>query len=331
MYKKILLVITVVILIAVGCEQKVEIQPIDTPSSKEPKPVEVRKLKVIDETKKTRPYAVMINNINVARPVQAGLQDAYLIYELIVEGGITRMMALYRDANPTKIGTVRSARHYYLDYALENDAIYVHIGQSPQAAADVKSLGVTELPGGSWYFRENPLKLDVEHTAYTSMAKMQAASNKIRKESDKKLLLNYSIEEHNYEGEEATNIDIRYSSHVTVNYKYDEVNKVYLRSTNGKAHTDYFTKKQYTFKNIIAYSVDNYTLAGQEKGRQDLKNIGNGKGVYISNGISIPITWEKKSRSAQTVYKTEDGKELVVNDGNTFIQIYPLTGKLTIN
>ena len=58
-----------------------------------PKP----KLKIIDIDSKTRPFAVMINNINVARPLQSGLQDAYIVYEIIVEGGITRYMAVFQD------------------------------------------------------------------------------------------------------------------------------------------------------------------------------------------------------------------------------------------
>jgi hypothetical protein len=332
MYKRILFVVAIILLFSVGCGKKENPKPVDKPSSEAPveKPSETRKLKVVDETSKVRPYAIMINNINVARPVQAGLQDAYLVYEIIVEGGITRFLALFKDVNTPKIGTIRSARHYYLDYALENDAIYVHHGQSPQAASDIKNLGVTVLPG-NWIFRENPLKLAVEHTAYSSIAKLDKARNNVkRKELNKDLLLNYSVEEHTYEGEDATDVTLKYSSHVTVNYKYDKENKVYLRSTNGKPHKDLESKKQYTVKNIIAYSVDNYTMGANNKGRQDLKNIGKGKGIYISNGVKIPITWEKKSRSDQTVYKTEDGKKLIVNDGNTFIQIYPSSGKLTI-
>ena len=70
-----------------------------------------QKLKIVNENSKSRPYAIMINNISVARPLQSGLQDAYIIYEIIVEGGITRYMALYMDQNTARIGTVRSASH----------------------------------------------------------------------------------------------------------------------------------------------------------------------------------------------------------------------------
>ena len=106
--------------------------------------VEKFKVKIIDETSKSRPYAVSINNNHAAWP-HAGLQDAYLGYELIAEGGITRLIALFKDQNTTKIGSVRSARHYFLDYIMENDAIFVHYGQSPQAKEDLSSLNINNV------------------------------------------------------------------------------------------------------------------------------------------------------------------------------------------
>ena len=84
-----------------------------------------------------RPVAVMIDNHTGAWP-QAGLNKAYLVYEIIVEGGETRLMALFKGQDVEHIGPVRSSRHYFLDYALENDAIYTHFGWSPQAESDIK-------------------------------------------------------------------------------------------------------------------------------------------------------------------------------------------------
>lgn len=130
----------------------------------------------------------------------------------------------------------------------------------------------------------------------------------------------------------ASTVRIPYStSHVT-SYSYDSENKVYKRYQNGLEHKDYVTGAQYTAKNIITYKVHNYTLNdGYAGGRQDLNNIGTGDGYYISEGYAIPITWSKQSRSSKTVYKVKaTGKELVVNDGNTFIQIEPANQTLTI-
>lgn len=94
---------------------------------------------------------------------------------------------------------------------------------------------------------------------------------------------------------------------------------------------DYVTKKQYTTKNIITYKLPNSTISGDQKGRQDVDTVGSGEGYYITNGYAIPITWEKESRSSQTVYKYSNGKEIDVNDGNTYIQIQPTNFELSIS
>lgn len=281
-----------------------------------------KKIKIVNPDTKSRPYAVMINNIGVARPLQSGL---------------TRYMALFLDQSTERIGSIRSARHYYLDYALENDAIYVHHGKSPQAASDFGNLGVDriEVDNSKTGWRDKSLNVSSEHTLFTSIEKLNKGIGSKRTERKNNLLLTYSADSLDltkYEGQTtANNVSIKYSNAVTSSYKYDPETKLYLRSVNGKAHTDYVTKQTYRFKNIITYQVKNYTLDDVEnKGRQGLENIGSGTGYYISEGIAVPITWEKKSRKSQTIYKYQNGEKLVVNDGNTFIQIQPKGQTLTI-
>lgn len=300
--------------------------------------VEEKSLQIIDEDSTSRPYAIMINNINVARPLQSGLQDAYIIYEIIVEGGITRYMALFLDQDTERIGSIRSARHYFLDYALENDAIYVYHGQSPQAQRDFSALGVDriEVSENKTGWRDKSLNVSSEHRLFTNIEKLNSNLGKKRQECNKDRLLSYSVDEIDMtnivNAEVANDVSIKYSGSITSSYEYDSEAKVYKRFVNGKKHTDYVTKEQYTFKNIITYQVNNYTLNdGENKGRQELDNIGKGTGYYISNGYAIPITWEKTSRSAQTKYYYENGEELQVNDGNTFIQIQPEGQTLTIS
>ena len=302
-----------------------------------------KRVKIVDVNTKSRPFAVMINNADAARDYQSGLQDAYIMYEMIVEGGLTRYLALFLDANTARIGSIRSARHYYLDYALENDAIYVHHGKSPQAQADFKTLNINrvEVSESKTGWRDKELttasgkKASFEHTLFTNIEKLNKGISSFRKERNNNLLLNYSVDELDLNKREgaidANNILIKYSGSVKTSYEYDSTNKVYKRFVNGKEHKDYVTKKQYTFKNIITYQVKNATISGDNKGRQTINNIGSGEGYYISNGVAVPITWEKKDRSSQTIYKYKNGDKLVVNDGNTFIQIQPSSQTLTIN
>ena len=298
---------------------------------------EVKKIQIVNEETTSRPYAVMINNINVARPLQSGLQDAYIIYEIIVEGGITRYMALFLDQETARIGSVRSARHYYLDYALENDAIYVHHGQSEYAQSDFGKLGIDRIvvDNGKTGWRDKSLNVSSEHTLFTSIEKLNNGIGKKRTTRNNDLLLDYSADSLDLasikDSKIANTVDIRYSNATKSSYEYDAENKVYKRSVNGKAHTDYVTKEQYTFKNIITYQVENTKISGDNYKRQNLNNIGSGTGYYISEGYAVPITWEKTSRKAQTIYKLMDGTELKVNDGNTFIQIQPKGESLNIS
>ena len=297
----------------------------------------IPKLKIVDEDSKTRPIAVMINNNHQAWP-HAGLADAYITYEIIAEGGITRMMAVFKDKDTAKIGSVRSARPYYLDYALENDAIYVHYGWSEQAKNDISSLEIDNINGltdSSVFWRDTTLNKASEHTAFTSMEKIKAFAKEqgYDRDTNKDLLLNYSVKEislKDMEGaKKADKVYIKYSYYTDTTYEYDAENKVYVRSMSGVAHKDAITGKQYTAKNIIVTPIENY--AYDSYGRQKLNNIGTGEGYYITLGYAIPITWEKSSRSSQTVYKYKDsGKEIKVNDGNTYIQIQPKGEALNI-
>lgn len=308
-------------------------------SLKEEKPKVEEKIKILDLDSNTRPYAVMINNIKTVWGYQSGIQDAYLVYEIIVEGGYTRLMALYKDKNLDRIGSVRSSRHYFLDYALENDAIYVHFGWSPQAKNDIKALGVNNINFISYngYTRDKSLGLASEHTAFTTTSKIMAGASyyKYRTTTDEKPLLDYSaksIDISNMEGAiPANKVYIEYSASRSTSFEYDDINKVYNRFQNNIAHKDYSTGLQYTAKNIITYQLNNYTISGDNKGRQNVENIGNGTGWFITEGYAVPITWEKSSRSSKTVYKYTDGTEIKVNDGNTYIQIQPNNKKISID
>jgi len=127
-------------------------------------------LYIPEEIAVRRPIGIMINNHRVALP-QSGLAQADVIYETLVEGGIARLFAVYKDFNAEKIGPVRSARHYYLDFAFDFDALYVHYGQSPQAIAAIRDLNPPNMNGMSYLdtimcFQDSSRKRP--HSTYTS-------------------------------------------------------------------------------------------------------------------------------------------------------------------
>ena len=282
-----------------------------------------------------RPIAVMIDNHIGAWP-QEGLNKTYLVYEIIAEGGETRLMALFKGQDLEMIGPVRSSRHYFLDYALENDAIYVHYGWSPQAQKDISRLSVNNI-NGIFYDKPNFWRITTKvapHNAVTSTKQILEMSKKLkyRTTSNQESVLNYVTDEVELEdGIDATSINIPHSYIQTVQYKYDEETKRYTRYARKKVQTDYSTGENITTKNIIIEFIDNSRLQdGTNKDRQDLSTVGTFDGYYITNGKAIKIKCTKKSRKEKTIYEDLEGNIINVNDGNTWINICSKDAKVVI-
>lgn len=337
---KALIVILVILIIIAGVvlaykitQDKKQTEPVSENNNLIVAPVEEKKVQIYQGNE--RPIAVMIDNHKLAWP-QGGLNEAYMVYEIIAEGGETRLMALFKGANVEKIGPVRSARHYFLDYAMENDAIYAHFGESPQAKSDITKFSIHDIDGiaedGTTFWRVKDKS--APHNAATSTEKLlQSAKNKnYRTTSTKESVLNYVTDEVNLEnGQGAISVTIPHSTLQTVKYVYDEENKVYERYARNKSQKDWTSGKPVTTKNIIITFCDNYTLTDKEnKGRQGLKNIGTFDGYYITNGKAIKIKCIKEDRDEQTRYEDLEGNEIKVNDGNTFVQICPIAAKVMI-
>lgn len=280
----------------------------------------------------SRPIAVMIDN-NIKAMPQAGLLEADIVYEMIVEGGETRMMLVLQDKDISKVGPIRSSRHNFLDYALENDAIYVHYGWSPKAKSDISNLGVNNINGifesATYFWRDNSRY--APHNAVTSTKNILKIANRkdYRTTTTKDPVLNYVVDEVKLEdGEIADTVTIPYSDHNTVKYTYDSETGMYTRYSRDKKQVDWNSGKTVTTKNIIISFAKNTSI--DSYGRQNIENVKTLDGYYITNGKAIKIKCEKSSRKGQTVYKDLEGNEINVNDGKTFIQICPLNAKVSI-
>ena len=247
-----------------------------------------------------RPIAVMIDNHKDAMP-QANISKAYAVYEIIVEGGETRLMALYKGQD------------------LENDIAKLGVNNIN---------GIYESEKDFWRVKDKY----APHNAVTNTKKILEIANRkdYRVTSDKESVLNYVGDEINLDSKIIANtVTIPYSTSNTVKYEYDEESKTYVRYSRGKKQVDWDTNKTVTTKNIIITFCKNTRLNdGENKDRQTIDNIKTLDGYYITNGKAIKIKCEKTSRAGQTIYKDLEGKEIEVNDGNTFFQICPIDSKV---
>lgn len=275
-----------------------------------------------------RPIAVMIDNEGSEVLPQGGLGQAQIVYEAITEYGDTRYMALFWNNLPDYIGPVRSARHYFLDYAMEYDAIYTHIGWSEYAYHDLYLYNIdnidgvmSEAYGVFWDLTKDRSNF---HDSYTNRERLNKFLEKSEYSltTEKPFPLTYNTEDVTYEnGDSAKEVFIKYSINSTCGYYYDEEEKDYRRTRLGEFQKDRNTDNTIRAKNIIILFVDNKPIEGDKYGRQQLYTTGTGNGYYISNGVKQDITWVKSFRSSQTKYLDANKKELTINPGQTWIQI----------
>ena len=293
------------------------------------------KLSIFDESSNERPIAVMIDN-TIGEAKHAGLQDSYLNYEIPIDGGVTRIMAIFKDTNATLVGPIRSSIFYFIDYALENDAIYVHYGLENYEKQNEQQVNVSRVDGvkNPEAFRRDS-KATPPHNVFSKLPyiKSYLTQANITQSSDKWQNMNYSAkavdltENTDYNAKAATRIIIPYGQE-NRSYSYDTANNYYYRYSNGKNQYDRKSSQQLHYKNIIIQRVQIGTMQGQNI--LEAKTVGSGTGYYITNGKFLPIKWSKQSREGKTTYTFENGTEITLNDGNTFVQIVPTDANITI-
>ena len=290
-----------------------------------------------------RPIAVMINNVKDALP-QYGVGQADVIFELPVEGDLTRLMALYADYTQVPdICSVRSCRYYYPAIAKGFDAFYVHWGMDPSVNSYVSSLKMDRYDGtantGGLFGRDTERKkagYATEHTGYfkgTQFATV-AQESKVRLDLlDAKKGTAFNFCEKGAvttpAGENCNAVNIKFGA-ANVKLTYDAEKKLYNKEFNGQAHVDGKTGEQLAFTNVFV--LETSISVRDEVGHKKLDWAGssNSKGYYISNGVVQTIRWSKANGSEDSYLKfyDENGQELVINRGKSYIA-YTYAGRTT--
>lgn len=272
-----------------------------------------------------RPVTVMINNIGQALP-QRGLAAADVIFEAVVEGGITRMMGVYADIDQIPyVGPVRSARHYYVSFSEGLNAIYTHFGGSPTAYNYISDYGVDDVDGqyctsafyqDTWraqtYGREHSFFID------GATIREQAESEGIELEGEYEPLFDFSYDEVLVpDSGVADDVFVPFSGSYNAEFIYDETTGVYTKYRNGQEHIDADTEEAITFENIlILYTTVTALGDGSERRNLDLSS---GSGWYVSAGGCEEISWEKGGVEDTFTFTDAEGQPLVANVGKTYI------------
>lgn len=284
-------------------------------------------LQVAPDLNKRAVTGVMIENSPDARP-QAGLREAGVVFEAVAEGGITRFLALFQESQPDHIGPVRSARPYYLDWLLPFDAAFAHVGGSPDALAQIKSLGVKDMDqfsnAGAYQRVSNRF---APHNVYTSSAKLDALEQ--QKGYTTSNFTGFSRKaEAPVEVPTASTVDLAISSYLyNVHYDYDKGTNSYKRSEGGKPHTDERSGIQLNPKVVIALVMTSGIAA--DGTHTNYNTTGSGTMYVFQDGNLTQGTWSKADRKAQFSFTDSAGQPLKLNPGQTWVTMVGNAGAVT--
>lgn len=273
-----------------------------------------------EEAADGRVVGVMIDNSSQARP-QEGLGKAGLVFETIAEFPYTRFLLFYSSVDnlPKKIGPVRSARQYFVEWADEFDAMYAHCGGSPDALEGIKTLAVRDLNEfyNQQYFYRSWTK-SAPHNVFTGQKLLaEALKNKKWEDAAKAFdLWQFKSDALPDARPESQEIKIDFgSSAFSVEWAYDRVENEYERFQGG-------TDVNLAAKNIAVMYVESKVV--DNVGRRTMKIIGEGDAVVFFDGTAIKGKWRRADEASRTKFYNESGAEIAFNRGNTWIEAVPL-------
>lgn len=272
-----------------------------------------------------KPIAITVNNIRVAQKVQCGLDKADVVFETEVEGGITRLLALFADPSKIeKVGTVRSLRVVFADLAAGMNAVLFYHGiDGTYCKPHLDSLGITnyQIGASSDSYRDNN-GLAVEHTLYTNGKLLKGVIDKKKLDytgTEKTWLTFRDSADKKAPGQQkAEKVSVTFSGTTTTEFLYDANEQKYARARKGVEYTDLLSGNRELFTNVFVLktSITDYSDAYH-------RNIAlkGGEGYYASAGGIVPIKWTKGESKDSFKFTHADGSALTVNQGNSYVCI----------
>lgn len=281
---------------------------------------------VTEEVATRRPLAVMVENFKTVRP-QSGLSFADIVWEAPSEGGVTRFLAIFQKGLPARLGPVRSARPYFIDWAREFGAIYAHSGGSPEALDEIAK-GVQGLQDaneffyGPAYWRDDTLS--APHNLFTDAVKFydyaQERTWRVTAENLTPFVIIPATAEN--DGVAASEIIVPYVPlDYDVMWNYDAEARVYIRSMDGDKHIDKTTGGALQTKNLIVMFTDVTPILRDPELRVNITTVGQGTAYLFVNGQMYKGLWQKLTSASSTKFVYEDGEPLPLQVGNTWISV----------
>jgi hypothetical protein len=290
-------------------------------------------LPVSPEAALQHPIAVMVDDDSHARP-QSGFNSASIVWHAPAEGGVPRYMMIFQSGIPAGVGPVRSARQYYVEWASEWRAMYVHHGGSPQAIATLRAKGA-----GQWVYNADGFRWvgqylwrtqdrAAPHNVYTDGGQLRKLATRLGADDGAITpIWSFGPDVSPALRPSGGSITVTYP-YETITYHYDAASNRYVRYIN-KSKTPQIDRDDGQIvapANVVILRMAFGPLndGHPKKHRLEAKDVGTGQAWISTNGVTVKGTWKKKSPTAPTLLFGPGGKAVTLTAGQTFVQVLPL-------
>lgn len=322
--------------------------PTEPPPTPEPTPVLVAApltgVLVSPEAAAQHPIAVMIDDQFDARP-QSGFNAASVVWHAPAEGGIPRYMLIFQEEIPKGVGPVRSARQYYIEWAAEWNATYVHHGGSPQALETLYAKG-----SGQWVWNADGFRWSgpsetscaatscylwrttdrfAPHNVYSDGKHLRRLAKRLGAvDEPMDAAWTFGPDKAEELRPDSGVIKVFYPYEL-ITYRYDAATNTYPRYVDGsrQAQVDRADGEIVAPKNVVILRMAFGPLndGHPDKHRLEAHNIGRGEAWISTGGVTVKGEWRKKSATAPTRLFGPDGEPITLTAGQTFVQVIATT------
>jgi hypothetical protein len=276
------------------------------------------------ETVDGRAVAVMVNNHPKSRP-QSGIYKADIVFEILAEGNVTRFLAIFQSEQPDIIGSVRSAREYYIELAKGYDSLYIAHGNS-SGAKDLLDSGYIDDLNGLYYdgtlFERVDFR-DAPHNSYISfknILKGAEQNNYDMEKAPESLVFLTEDEESALTGDKAGKVSISYYDKIfSSTFEYDSKLKKYKRFSNGEQMIDYDTQEPVLVDNVFIVEMD-HSIIDSNLGLRDIDLLSGGKAYLLQKGQKVEVEWRNVDGR---ILPYANGEAVGFVPGKTWINVVP--------
>ena len=266
---------------------------------------------------------VKIENTPAARP-QIGLDQADVVYEEVVEGGITRLLAIFQSHVPAVVGPVRSVRRTDQGVVTPIGGLFVYSGGAAYAIASIRTAPVNlvdETRAGPAMFRDSSRQ--APHNLFGRPAALFAIGGAPVPPPP---LFAYRTASQPVAGVPVTQVGVGFGSGYAVAYAWDRVHQAWDRSIFG--HADLVASGvQEAPRNVIVMFVQYSGGVGVIGAEAQL--VGSGDAVVLTGGHRITGRWVRPDRALPAQFVDSSGAPVRLTPGHTWVELAPVNTPVT--